>query len=141
MGVIFGIRITLFLRCEIYTGVGVEELGDSCDGIYLFGGSSKYVQALLNPQPLGIEEPKEKEHPVSNIILPSHIAANSINFTYKGNKLATLVIRDVLGRVIKEYPDVKPETSLEFGGEGISSGIYFIGVKGNKESEKVVLVR
>jgi hypothetical protein len=131
------------LRGEIYaSAVGIEGLGTHCDGIYLFGRSSKGVQALINPQPsAGISEPDEKEPSASNIIVNSNIAINAISFTYKGKKPATVVIRDVTGRVVKEYADVKPEKTLKFGGKGFSTGIYFIGVKENKESEKVVLVR
>jgi len=75
------------------------------------------------------------------LVIPSNIAFNSINFTYKGNKSAIVIVRDITGRVVKEYTDVKPEKTLKFGGKEISSGIYFISVKGNEERRKVVLVR
>jgi hypothetical protein len=136
-------------------GVGVEGLGDSCDGIYYFGGLTgsysmdSIVQALINPQPdidttpdtsgLRISEPLVDID--GYLVIPSNIAVNSINVTYKGNISGTVVIRDVTGRIVKEYKDVEPETLLRFGDKEISSGIYFIGVKGKEEREKVVLVK
>jgi len=139
------------LEEEIYAaGIGVEGLGDSCDGIYLFGGSSVSVPALINPQPdidttpdtngSWISKPLEMDT-IGYLVVPSNIAVNSINFTYKGHKSATVIVRDITGRVVKEYPDVKPEKTLKFGGKEISSGIYFISVEGNEEREKVVLVK
>jgi len=130
-------------------GVGVEGLGDSCDGIYIFGGLSVAVQALINPHPDIDTTPDTNGSWISEplvdiagyLVIPSNIAVNSINFTYKGNKSATVLVRDVTGRVIKEYSDVEPEKMLKFGGKEISSGIYFISVKGNEERRKVVLVK
>ena len=130
-------------------------MGNSCDGIYYFGGlTASYgidsiVQALINPQPDIDTIPDTNgswiSEPLVDIdgyfVIPSNIAANSINFTYKGNTSGTIIVRDITGRVVKEYPDVKPETMLKFGGKEISSGIYFISVKGNEEREKVVLVK
>jgi len=137
-------------------GTGVEGLGDNCDGIYFFGGLTEsygidsIVQALINPQPdidttpdtngSWISKPLEMDT-IGYLVVPSNIAVNSINFTYKGNTPGTIIVRDVTGRMVKEYADVKPEKTLKFGGKEISSGIYFIGIEGNEEREKVVLVR
>lgn len=106
---------------------------DSLDGLYI----------ISCPSLSGTEENSEtsEENTAGYIILPSNIALNSVNFTYKGNASGTVVVRDVTGRVIKEYLDTRPETTLSFGDKGISSGIYFIGVMGNEKNEKVVLVR
>jgi len=139
------------LEGEMYfDGASVEGLGDSCDGIYVFGGFSAKVQALINPQPdidttpdtngSWISKPLEMDT-IGYLVVPSNIAVNSINFTYKGHKSATVIVRDITGRVVKEYKDVKPEKMLKFGGKEISSGIYFIGIEGNEEREKIVLVR
>ncbi len=91
----------------------------------------------------GIEEKLEssEEKITGYIVLPSNIALNSLNFKYKGNASGTVIVRDITGRIVKEYTDVRPETMLSFGDKEISSGIYFIGVKGNEKSEKVVLVK
>jgi len=138
------------LKGEMYSdGVSVEGLGDSCDGLYLFGGLSASVQALINPQPDIDTTPDTTGvlilDPLVDIeaylVVSSNIAVNSINFTYKGNTSGAVIIRDITGRVVKEYKDVKPEKMLKFGGKEISSGIYFIGIKGNEEREKVVLVK
>ncbi len=130
-------------------GVGIEGLGDSCDGIYVFGGFSAKVQALINPQPdidttpdtTGILIPDPLVDIEAYLVVPSNIAVNSVNFTYKGNKSATVIVRDITGRVVKEYADVKPEKTLKFGGKEISSGIYFFSIDGSEERRKVVLVK
>ncbi len=138
------------LKGEMYTdGIGVEGLGDSCDGIYLFGGSSVGVQALINPQldidttpdTSGLRVSEPLAYIEGYLVIPLNIALNFINFTYKGTKSSTVIVRDVTGRVVREYKDIKPEKTLKFGGNEISSGIYFIGIKGNEEQRKVVLVR
>jgi len=130
-------------------GVGVEGLGDSCDGIYFLSRSSKRVQALINPQPELDTTPDTSGVRTSNplvdieayLVIPSNIALNSINFAYKGSKSVTVIVRDVTGRVVKEYTDVKPEKTLKFGGKEISSGIYFFSIDGREERRKVVLVK
>ncbi len=138
------------LRGEIYVdGVGIEGLGDSCDGIYLFGGSSAGVQALINPQPdidtipdtSGLLTSKPLVDTSGYLVIPSNIALNSVNLTYKGTTPGTVIVRDITGRVVKEYKNIKPETHLSFGDKEISSGIYFVGIKGNEERRKVVLVK
>jgi len=136
-------------------GTGVEGLGDNCDGIYFFGGLTEsygidsIVQALINPQPdidttpdttgVLIRDPLVDSN--GYLVIPSNIAFNSVNFTYKGNTPGTIIVRDITGRVVKEYKDVEPEKTLKFGGKEISSGIYFIGIRGDKERRKVVLVK
>jgi len=136
-------------------GVGIEGLGTECDGIFFFGGRTEpftrdsIVQALINPQPDIDTTPDTTgiliRDPLVDIeaylVVPSNIAVNSVNFTYKGNTSGTVIVRDITGRVVKEYKDIKPEKMLKFGGKEISSGIYFIGIEGNEEREKVVLVR
>jgi len=105
---------------------------DSLDGLYI----------IRCPSLSGITKEKTKSlQDNSSLIIPSNIALSSLNFTYKGNTSGTVVVRDITGRVIKEYPNVSPETLLSFGDEGISSGIYFIYVKGNDKGEKIVLIK
>jgi hypothetical protein len=125
-------------------GVAAEGVADGFDGVYLFGGSTSgfnsasFVQARIS-YPAGIEEHHEKAK-AEYLSLPGSISFNKINFSYEGNKAADITVRDIAGRVVREYTKVTPGASLNFG-DGHSSGIYFISVKGTTECKKAILIR
>jgi len=89
--------------------------------------------------PSGVEE--DIEETATYLSIPSSIGMGELMFTFCGDKPTTLFVRDILGRVVKEYKNVRPGTALSFGRNGISSGIYFISVEGSRRSSKVTLIR
>jgi len=125
-------------------GVAAEGVADGFDGVYLFGGSTggfnpiSFVQARVTSSSSGIENHEKVK--VDCLSIHRNISLNKINFSYNGNNAADITVRDVAGRVVREYTKVKPGSILNFG-DGHSSGIYFISVKGTTECKKTVLIR
>jgi hypothetical protein len=125
-------------------GLAIDGIGYGINGVYLFGGDIggfnpiPFVQAKITYN-TGIEENHE-EAEAELLSIPRSISFNKISFSYIGNKAADIIVRDVAGRVVCEYINVEPGSTLNFGG-GNSSGIYFISVKGTTESNKTILIR
>ncbi len=125
-------------------GIAIEGIGYGIDGIYLFGGDAGGFSPISSVQARitylsGVEENHEKAK-VEYLSIPRSIFLNQIRLSYKGNKAADIMVRDVAGRVVCEYTKVAPNSSLNFG-DGHSSGIYFISVKGTTECKKTILIR
>ena len=126
-------------------GIGVEGVGAGFDGVYLFGGSTGGFTPISDVQATkillsGVDEYTE-ERAESYLSIPSSIGMGELMFTFYGDKPTTLFVRDILGRVVKEYKNVRPGTALSFGGNDVSSGIYFISIKEGKKTAKITLIK
>lgn len=75
------------------------------------------------------------------LIVKDKVSFSRVLFSYRGSKTADIEIKSVDGRIVKEFKNVSPATSLSFGKENTPSGVYFITVKGTGISEKVMLVK
>ncbi len=75
-----------------------------------------------------------------NLIVKRTLGSD-IYFTYKGIKNANISVNDISGRVVKHYKNVKPNSRLVFTGESLSSGVYFIRVKGTNICSKVTIIK
>jgi len=113
-----------------------------CPGGYntATGHETNVTEGLVNVGLAGVNEysTKETKHYLS---VPMSIVKNEVLFTYNGNLSRNIIVIDITGRIVKEYNNVRPGTTLHFGGNDFSQGIYFISVKGSRSSAKVTLLR
>ena len=127
-------------------GIGVEGVGSGFDGIYLFGGSIGGFTPIADVQAAkvvtaGVDEYSDEEF-ISYISVPMSIGKNEIKFTYNGELPKNVIVIDITGRIVKRYNNVRPGTTLSFGGNDISSGIYFLSIEGDRNStRKITLIR
>lgn len=127
-------------------GIGVEGIGSGFDGIYLFGGSTGGFVPIADVQAAkvvtaGVDEYSDEEF-ISYISVPMSIGKNEIKFTYNGELPKNVIVIDITGRIVKRYNNVRPGTTLSFGGNDISSGIYFLSIEGDRNStRKITLIR
>jgi len=127
-------------------GIGVEGVSSGFDGIYLFGGSTGGFNPITDVQATkvvtaGVDEDSDEEF-LSYISVPMSIGKNEIKFTYNGELPKNVIVIDITGRIVKRYNNVRPGNTLSFGGNDISSGIYFLSIEGDRNStRKITLIR
>lgn len=113
-----------------------------CPGGYntATGHETNVTEGLVNVGLAGVNgySRKETKHYLS---VPMSIVKNEVLFTYNGDIPRNIIVIDITGRIVKEYNNVRPGTTLHFGGDDFSQGIYFISVKGSRSSAKVTLLR
>ncbi|RKZ17793.1 hypothetical protein DRQ17_03880 [bacterium] len=68
------------------------------------------------------------------------MGVGEISFTYRGSRPSDVIVRDIMGRSVKEFTDVRPGTTLRFG-NAVPSGVYFISIKGESKINRVTLVK
>jgi hypothetical protein len=130
---------------SVYRADGVGVQGTGFDGIYLFGGTDGSFNPIAEAQrskmpPAGIDEYIEEVRDYLSI--PMGIGKGSISFTFKGEVSKNVIVVDITGRIVKRYDNIRPGTTLNFGGNDIASGIYFLSVEGERNStQKVTLIR
>ena len=93
---------------------------------------------LRKASPSGIDVHNDEITPYLSI--PMKVGVGEIRFTYKGGKPSDVIVRDIMGRSVKEYTNVKSGSVLRFGSNA-ASGIYFISVKGSSKINKVTLIK
>jgi len=86
----------------------------------------------------GISVDNEEITPYLSI--PMKVGVGEISFTYRGSKPSDVIVRDIMGRSVKEFTDVRPGTTLRFG-NAVPSGVYFISIKGESKINRVTLVK
>ena len=86
----------------------------------------------------GISVDNEEITPYLSI--PMKIGVGEISFTYRGSRPSDVIVRDIMGRSVKEFTDVRPGTTLRFG-NAVPSGVYFISIKGESKINRVTLVK
>ncbi len=94
---------------------------------------------LFGILPSGIERGREKILPMELVI--ERNVGKGIEFTYRGERNAEIVVSDIMGRVIRRYKGVVSGNRISIKGKRLPSGIYFITIKGTDIKSKVVVIK
>ncbi len=64
-----------------------------------------------------------------------------MDFSYRGNRKAEILVSDINGRIVKRFVNVNPGSRLSIESNTLTAGIYFITVKGTNVISKVTVIK
>ena len=64
-----------------------------------------------------------------------------MDFSYRGNRKAEILVSDINGRIVKRFVNVNPGSRLRIESNTLTAGIYFITVKGTDVRSKVTVIK